>query len=186
MRIWFRRFLPVVACAALSCAFKPAAAATIEYTVNFTAEGFRPSGAPVSPVAGEFKFSLDTALGSSGLVMGAVIKNALNVTVGSLSYFWNQPANQLVIGGDVNGAIVLVPGSNDIYLSISNFTSGGSFGRFVYSRLSGYYGEASRGTVQVSSPPVAATPLPAALPLFGAALWGLGFAGWRRRKTAAA
>ena len=33
---------------------------------------------------------------------------------------------------------------------------------------------------------VAATPIPAALPLLASALGGLGFVGWRRRKTAAA
>ncbi len=37
-----------------------------------------------------------------------------------------------------------------------------------------------------ASAPVAAIPLPAALPLFGTALAGMGFIGWRRRRKAAA
>jgi hypothetical protein len=42
------------------------------------------------------------------------------------------------------------------------------------------------GTLTVgSTPPVAATPIPATLPLLVSALGGLGFAGWRRREAAA-
>jgi hypothetical protein len=40
------------------------------------------------------------------------------------------------------------------------------------------------GTLTVAT--VAATPIPAALPLFASALGGMGFIGWRRRKNAAA
>ena len=40
------------------------------------------------------------------------------------------------------------------------------------------------GTLTVAT--VAATPIPAALPLFASALGGIGFVGWRRRKNAAA
>lgn len=40
-------------------------------------------------------------------------------------------------------------------------------------------------TFNVSST-VAATPIPAALPLFAAALGGLGFFGWRRKKASTA
>jgi hypothetical protein len=42
----------------------------------------------------------------------------------------------------------------------------------------GYYGIAGLNFDQVA----ATTPVPAALPLFGSALGGLGFAGWRRRR----
>lgn len=40
------------------------------------------------------------------------------------------------------------------------------------------------GTLTVAT--IAATPIPAALPLFASALGGIGFIGWRRRKKAAA
>jgi hypothetical protein len=40
------------------------------------------------------------------------------------------------------------------------------------------------GTLTVAT--IAATPIPAALPLFASALGGIGFVGWRRRKNAAA
>jgi len=41
-------------------------------------------------------------------------------------------------------------------------------------------------TGTIDGPSVATTPLPAAFPLFASALLGLGFAGWRRRKSAPA
>ena len=58
---------------------------------------------------------------------------------------------------------------------------------FMIFGIAGAAGGLNFGTLTVAStPPVATTPLPAALPLLVSALGGLGFAGWRRREAAAA
>jgi hypothetical protein len=58
---------------------------------------------------------------------------------------------------------------------------------FMTFGIAGAAGGLNFGSLTVAStPPVATTPIPAALPLLVSALGGLGFAGWRRREAATA
>lgn len=81
-------------------------------------------------------------------------------------------------------------------LSVEFFTGGHQYGEIsltlfvsgVLSTSSGgiadAFGDAFTGSFLVKE--VATTPIPAALPLFAAALGGLGFIGWRKKRAAAA
>lgn len=57
--------------------------------------------------------------------------------------------------------------------------------RLVFSGLVDEFGDGDEVKVSLTYNPVAAVPLPAALPLLASGLGALGFAGWRRRKAAA-
>ena len=76
------------------------------------------------------------------------------------------------------------PGSQTIgYISLWVFT-GGALDTDVGS-FAGYYSRLSTGSFLVKAD-VATTPIPATLPLFAAALGGLGFIGWRKKQAATA
>ena len=175
------------------CAARPAAAGTINtYEVTFGATGFYPTpSAPASGlVLGQFHITLDTSQttfnGTSGLTLDFV-----NVALDSaFAYTYNFfKSDRLEVGGlasDVSGVGLA---HTDFDLVIDGFASGNPvFQGFVFSDQSRVY-LTNTGEVHVTqlvpAVSVAATPLPAALPLFVSALGGLGFFGWRRRISAA-
>lgn len=160
---------------------KPAAAATIDYTVTFGASSF--SGAPVGFVLGEFAFSLDPAANGSG----SVTNNFLNLAVGALSFDYSKALDLLFIGGDLNDVFGQQSGTDDLILRVKNFTTSPTFSFFSYTSAGspGFF-DSSNGSVHVEAFNTTVTPIPAALPLFLSAIGGLGFVGWRRRKSAAA
>jgi hypothetical protein len=161
---------------------KPAAAATIDYTVNFGASSF--SGTPpVGFVLGEFAFSLDTAANGSG----SVTANFLNLAVGALSFDYSQASDNLFIGGDLTGIFGQTSGTDDLIMLVQNFTTSPTFVFLSYTQVGsiGYF-DSFNGAVHVEPFNTAVTPIPAALPLFLSALGGMGYLGWRRRKSAAA
>ncbi|WP_395017625.1 hypothetical protein [Dongia sp.] len=175
---------------ALALAFtsqKPAAASTIDYTVNFGASNFSAfNGNPVPAnfVLGQFTLTLDP---SAAVFDAGTIALDFLTPLGSSSplLFSYNPASDVLNVGALGSAGGLTFGTSDFYLRISNFTSGTpTFAQFLYS-ISGTTDAftTSFGLVYVTS--VATTPIPAALPLFAAALGGLGLVGWRRRKSAA-
>jgi hypothetical protein len=173
--------------AVLGWVTKPAAASPITFNVVFGSSGFDVPGGPVGLVLGDFDITLDPAvdaLSTSGFVF-----HNLNISIADPIFSWTAAADVLLFGGIANGTGT-APGTNDFQLSIAGFTSGSpSILNFTYSQVGApaTY-TASTGAIFVTplGPAVATTPIPAALPLFLAALGGLGFAGWRRRKAMAA
>jgi hypothetical protein len=73
---------------------------------------------------------------------------------------------------------------SDLLLTLQSMTGRFSFelGPPVAGTLSPFNLVSVYGSI-TSIAPVAATPVPAALPLLATALGGLGFAGWRRRRA---
>jgi hypothetical protein len=180
-----------------SGAIQPAAASTISFDVTFGASDFSSvfsSGVPVPApfVLGHFGVTFDPT---------ADVANSSNATLDfidpialafPLAFDYTLSNDTLMVGGSNSGASGVAGGTNDFMLSILNFTSGSPVLAFLYygqaSILTDIYGSTT-GLVhvkQVASPPVATTPIPAALPLFISALGGMGYLGWRRRKSAAA
>lgn len=186
----FKKLLQVTAVGALAfCAIKPAAAATINYTLEFAATGFSPSAAPNNPpdtfVSEKFGFSLDNSADDAGAASTISPDNI--ITHGTISFSYNQAIDRLTIFGDLNGSS-LTPGTNDIRLDISTFSTAPVMAFFAFSQVGkAVVWTTSSGLADLQVvPAVATTPVPAALPLFISALGGIGFLGWRRRKTTAA
>jgi hypothetical protein len=183
------RILGVVAASMLAlCLVKPAAASTMTYTVNFGAStftSFNGNPAPVPFVLGQFTLTMDPSLGTfndSAISLGFLDPLGYSTP---LVFDYEKASDQLHVGtlGSAGG---LTMGTQDFYLRVLNFASGTpTFDIFLYSVSGTTDAFTSRlGIVHVDA--VATTPIPAALPLFGAAIGGLGLLGWRRRKTAAA
>jgi hypothetical protein len=67
-----------------------AKAAMITETINFTASGFQPAGAPVDPVMGSFTITLDPAVNTSFAT--TITFNNVNITPGaSAPFFFYSP-----------------------------------------------------------------------------------------------
>lgn len=168
-------------------ALQPASAATITYSVIFGATNFTsPPAAPQPFVLGSLEFTLDPLVASSG----SVTVNALNLPFDSpIQFDYNLIGDGTVwIGGTASGVDNSEQGTNDFSLRIDSLkTLVPTVGYFDYTIASSPIAVfmATTSNVIVSPPPVATTPLPAALPLFAAALGGLGFIGWRRRRPVA-
>lgn len=92
------------------------------------------------------------------------------------------PANTVEFFTGPSGQLQVFPGNDFVILGLNtNFLPPNpTFANFVLNRTHG-----TSGTVTVNSEHLIATPLPAALSMFGTALAGLGGAGWwkRRRKV---
>ena len=86
-------------------------------------------------------------------------------------YIINGVRTQLSTDGNVQGQFDTS--------GILSFTlnAGDTYGFYVHTR-DGFF-----GTADIAVTSVAATPIPAALPLFASALGGLGFVGWRRKNS---
>jgi hypothetical protein len=171
----------VAASALAFCLFKPATAATIDFTVTFSASQFG-AGAPVSTVLGQFELSFDPSADAGGMVT----TNFLNLPVSSIGFTYFSGSDLLLIGGLEAGDNILASYAPDLLLAIDNFSTGGFLPLFAfgYTDPPGTF-NATDGMTFVSSSPAAVTPVPAALPLFAAALGGLGLLGWRRSRSRA-
>lgn len=166
-------FLALGCAILLAATMKPAAAATITYEVTFSAGDFvdyvHGTPPPFSLLLGQLQVDITPGVSSFGtttwdffLPLGAYVPTSYTYTAADDSF---QVAGSLAS------------------LYIKNFTTSPSF--FTYLYLAGGESYTSfNGLVHVSST-AAVTPIPAALPLFAAALSGLGFAAWRRRKAGA-
>jgi hypothetical protein len=167
-----------------------ASAATINFDVTFSATNFTAlgSGSPVPLVLGHFTVTFDPS--ASVANASAALDYIDPLIMGPASFGYTHATDSLLLGGNISGKDAVVGGNTDFLMQILNFTSASpTLGLFYYSQAAipnGLFGS-STGLVHVNAQAVAvaATPLPAALPLFAAALAGLGFAGWRRRKPAA-
>jgi len=185
-----RNLLLALCGAALACAsVKPAAASPFTYDVTFSASNFSDVGNGQTPlkklVVGEFHLTINPVSSSSGTAGLAV--DFVNLTLSeTLAYEYNAVADELSLAG--NPASSLNP-AGDLVLIISGFTSANPIlDWFTYTNPAQFdsYFQASLRLVTVTAAPAAVTPIPAALPLFISALGGLGYLGWRRRKSAAA
>jgi len=186
----------------LGCAAVPASASTVTYDVVFSSIGFHQysqigSATPPAPAdiaLGQFHLTMDPTAPTGGSI---ALDFLSNISLGSpLGYIYDPGTDVLKVGGTDSsidhGITHLSATTNDILVTIANFTSGNpTLAQVAYSSTGsaiGFY-LSNSGIVHVaqsaaSSPPVATTPIPATLPLFASALGGLGFAGWRRRKAA--
>jgi hypothetical protein len=174
---------------------RTASAATVAtYDVIFAASGFDPwFSPPVSRIVqGHFTISLklgEDQSGTSGLTF-----DFLDVPLDSPAFSYQNTNSVLTIGGLAGGLDDIDFGTRDISLKIAGFTSGTpTMTRFWYVDIFDSQ-QATLMTVHVTplsisitpDAPAAVTPIPPALPLLVSALGGLGFVGWRRRKSPAA
>jgi hypothetical protein len=173
---------------------RPASAATMTFDVHFGATNFEsffwPGQTPPVPfVLGGFHLTLDPTVASSG----RVYFDYFNLTLDSLIYYEFDPtgSTKLLIGGGADGiGAVDFEGLNitnkDFRMQITGLnTVGIAVVDFIYTDPAQVLMFRNPANTTVFATSVAATPIPAALPLFAAALGGLGFMGWRRRKAAA-
>ena len=185
---------PLLALLAFGClalligVVKPAAAATTSYELTFGASDFTGVGAvpPVSSVLGQFAFSLDPAHDSTG---SAALK-FVNLPHGPVGYIYTASNGLLMLGGTISGVNVAISGTDDLLLQVATLNSVPTFSLFGYAEVAfpGTVFPAGNGSIHVdvvAAPPVAATPIPGALPLFVSAIGGLGLLGWRRRNAGA-
>jgi hypothetical protein len=172
----------LLACAVLFA--PPVQAATVQYSISFTATDFSPLPPLSDPVSASFDIVFDPFLDYSNQTGGINI-TSLNFLLGSVVAFSfladDSGGGLLQVGGIQNGATGVSLGSNDFVFTLPLFPSV-SPAFFFYSQASwGAVTEAN--TVRAT---VTAVPIPAALPLFGSALAAMGmFRWWRRRRLAA-
>jgi hypothetical protein len=176
-----RNLLLALGCTmAIIAAMKPAGAATITYDVIFSATDFAPFSQPGVPpyslVMGQFHVSFDPTVDSGGYIAAFdfILPSAL---LPSAHYHYTVATDTLTLGGLA-----------DIVMSIRKFTTSPYIPAMLYAIGSGENAVAFVGSdtlVHVSAVATTTTPIPAALPLFAAALGGLGIVGWRRRRLGA-
>jgi hypothetical protein len=185
----------------------PASAAPVTDYVTFSMTGFTtfPVGGtpPENTVTGAFTITFDpTQILPYTDATAGITLNSLNITAGSAISFCysaaayscdgvSEAAGELVVGGIFSGTALVQysPATDDYVLHFTDFSSSPVFTEMVYSQVSAgnydIYSTAASGSVSVTA--VAATPLPAALPLFAGGLGVMGFfANRRKRKNAAA
>ncbi|HEY4162519.1 MAG TPA: hypothetical protein VGM59_05600 [Dongiaceae bacterium] len=169
-----------------------AQAATITSTYSFTADNFHsehlPSTPPpISSIAGTFTITFDPTQASTGTAV-------FNVTTGSLPNSGNiqfsfDPASYvnggnnytgfLLLGDALNGLNSVDETTNDFSFAIDNFSSGSPIAKIIYGNASGDNYDSSSVSV------VAATPIPATLPLLATGILGLvGFGVYSSRRAA--
>jgi hypothetical protein len=81
----FALFAAIFALALGAEATKLASAATITETIDFTASGFTPSGAPVDPVIGSFTITLDPTM----MILGGTVTLDVNLTLSTIPPFFD-------------------------------------------------------------------------------------------------
>lgn len=162
---------------ALVAGYAPAQAATITRTVDFTATGFAPPGAPINPVTGSFTITFDPTVNTL-FDTTHITKNSLNINSGGLAFGYFAGSDVLFIGGQLLGLFGVAPGTNDFLLAIAGFLNGPQQQFFAYSQQGQRYDYFAR-SVEISS-----VPLPPSLLLMMSALGGLGLLAWHRSRRA--
>ena len=174
----------------LSGAASLAQAGTITNTVDFVATNFDSlffgGAAPFTTVTGSITFTLDPTQAYGDETSGIAV-NHIDVPYSGAAKFDYDPTTKFLVLGAALQANPMQGGIPDFSLAIflvdPAFQSG-SFGYTVaYPDIDIY--QTYDVTITFATP-IVTTPIPAALPLFAAALGSLGFLGWRRRKFAVA
>ena len=112
MKTWKGRLAAVAAC----CLFAASAAHAIPITVSFTASGFGP-GAPTDPVSGTIVYDAASVTGNINSL------TSVSLSIGGHAYtlaevgFLSPFGTLQVIGGTINGALTVAPGTNDFRLT---------------------------------------------------------------------
>lgn len=182
-----------------------ATAATVNDYVTFSATGFSsfPTtvAVPTDPVTGAFTITFDPTQSYSDPTTTGITLKTLNIPLDSALAFTYSPtgpfAGELVVGGSNAGASAVIEpplADNDFYLHIIKFSSSPTFQQLGYTSscstgTCGYFytdGVNPTGHGSVSVTPITAVPLPASLPLFGAALGIVGLLGLSRKRNASA
>jgi hypothetical protein len=176
----FKKLIGFAALAAAAIVWGSAAEAT---TLNFNLQGDNVAYSwtmSSTPMVDTYNPSELTITQYTGQAMGT----SAALPAGNILYFYNEalfgggmgiqdPVNNVslfdsagdqVYSGDVTNPLFTTNEANPLF----------SIGTFSFADSSG-----GHATLTISA--VAATPIPAALPLFASALGGLGFVGWRRR-----
>jgi len=184
-----------------------ASATTLHFDVSFFGSNFTgsPGGSPNPAIVhGTFSVNLDPTQDYTDQTSG-ITASSINLAVDSaLAFSYNHTTDEFTIGGSANGASIVnfSPATNDFWLFIHHFsalfpnsemfqlgyaqTADGN-NQFFTPQLAGHPLDNPNGFAFVSStgPVVAATPLPAGLPLFLTALAGLGVVVVARKKIVA-
>ena len=177
----------VAAGCALALNVGGAKAATITETINFSASGFQPAGAPVDPVMGSFTITLDPTVVTSFAT--TITFQNVNITPGAKApFFFYDPISSGGFLTVCSPAFAASCGETAMFnafdVRMVNFQSTPTFLDLTYSQSSvNDIFETTTGSVSG-----VVTPLPAALPLFATGLGAIGLFGWRRKRknTAAA
>ncbi|MDQ7246814.1 VPLPA-CTERM sorting domain-containing protein [Dongia sedimenti] len=155
--------------------------------ISFSATGFN-AGAPIDPVVGSFTITYDPAVSVTNVTGAAIHQNYLNINLGSaIAFSYNAAVQGLTIGGISQGANGFPWGSNDFFFALTGLTENSFYSLSPNLSYTQSDPNAAYNTfnVSVTVAPAAVTPIPASALLFLTALGGLGFAGVKRRRTAA-
>jgi len=189
---WFTLWLLVVT-AFLVLPALPAGAATITYKILFAAENIAgPSAPPVHSAGGLFTLTFDPSHDyefPADYVGSSITTDFLTVPVDStVGFFYDHALDRLIIGGLSDTPSLLTTSQHDFALLIQTLTTSPTFDVFgISNAVAGQIWTTHDGIVvtQVVPTIVAATPIPASLPLLVFALGGLGIVGWRRQQRRA-
>ncbi|HEV8070243.1 MAG TPA: PEP-CTERM sorting domain-containing protein [Planctomycetaceae bacterium] len=188
-------FALVLAAVTLLSVASPAKASLMGYDVSFSASNFQVGAgsnpAPVDPVTGEFKITLDPtltytndtadiSLTSLNIVLGSALSFSYSPTAGTF------PAGTLRVGGleDGSDSILFNPSTNDFWLQIANFATSPAFTQVGYTQTSVssdnlFYTLNQTGSVTVT--PIVNTPEPTSICLLGLGFASFGLFRWKQK-----
>jgi hypothetical protein len=166
------------------------------FNIQFSFESTTPDEHPLNPINGTYvnaikgitfsSTNLNFTAGASDLLINSIA--VTNYSVGAGSGATDEFLLDASFGGSVPVSYIQLKLRT---LDLATFTSDQLPTSFLSTALfditpfsmdtGGRFGL----VFGILSDPVASTPIPAALPLFASALGGLGFVGWKRRKSAA-
>jgi hypothetical protein len=170
----------IVAAGALALSAAAAQAATYDYT--FSADNFQSQccGGTPSPtsVSGSFSVNFDPSGGSFTNRTAGITFTTSDLTVdGTLAFSFDASSGKLTLGSLIgDGADAVKAGHNDFSFVIVDFLNNPSTLQFLYAQGAGTFVSYSPNVS------VAATPIPATLPLMASALIALGGFGYFRAR----